>query len=330
MAKVNIKFRLVGIVCAIVLVLLGLVTLALSNLAAHTARETINDRFEWATQRITDRVALAADKYAETLINGRSLIYNSEEVTFEEWVGFYKSQDVFNRLQGLSSISYIELVPEGELDAFIRARQAQKEFGPDYNVTRGETGGEYALGKLVVSKAPMKLSGFNVYSTPVRKKVYEQALKTGQPVASPQIKLNSGFLGMFIVQVLESNGRTGFVNTALHSEEFFNDVLLPDHLEVAAVQIRDVTPGENETVMYECPHWSNSNDDMTLSDRISFGGRTWEIVYHAQDFYANNGFVKVAPLLVMGTGLFFITILFGGIYILTRRLKQDESINISV
>lgn len=329
MPKLTLRLRFITIICALVVLLLGVATLGLSNMAVRVTNQNISDKFTWDSQQITSRMTLAADAYAETLITGRSFILNSEEVSFVDWVGFYKSQDIFNHLPGLSSVSYIQVVQEGELDAFIKARRSDSEYGPSYDVIRDGSTDEYALSRLVVTKSPLKLTGFNVYSTADRKKVYDQALQSGQPVASPQIKLNSGFTGMFVVQAMKSQGQTGFINTALHSEDFFNDVLLTNYFERAAVQINDITPSEDKTTLFESPNWGYSSDKLQRSDQISFGGRTWEIVYRDQGIYNDANFVKAAPYLVMGTGLFIITMLFVGLYALTRRIKRNEKIDLT-
>ncbi len=293
-----------------VIICLLLLTIALSNTASQYYQLDEATTFTEDTTVITNSVSNAIQGYMNTLYSGRAFILGSQEVTVPEWVSFYRSQDIFTRFPGMSTISYVEVVSKANKQAFVAKKRSQPEFGPSYTIEPAGDRPEYALGSLLISNNPIKTSGFDVYSTPDRRAVYAAAEQSGEPTSSPQLKLRTGYNGMFIVlPVFKDNHLQGFVNVSIRTKDFLAAVFKSQTNPKIAVTATDITDSQNSKSVFTIGTIHKTGKQITQSDTISLGGRQWRIDYAGPQDYSQNITHSLVPNLILGTGFLLICIL---------------------
>lgn len=110
--------RVLSLIAVAVLLLLGIITLGLAKTASFNAHEKTVEKFRWDTEQISDRIQSTLNSYSGILYSGRALVLSSHNVEPSEWSGFFKNQDVFNQHQGMSAVSYFQLVPAAQKASF--------------------------------------------------------------------------------------------------------------------------------------------------------------------------------------------------------------------
>ncbi len=301
------KFLLTVIFCIVVFFC------AASFTASNTVRSLLiqreGDTFAHDTGIITTRLKTSLEEYADVAYNGRSLVLSNKNLNQDDWKRFYNSQSVFARFEGLSSVSYVELVPHAKKAEFIAKMRAKTDFGADYSITPAGDREVYALASLVVSETQIPLTGLDVYGSPDRKAVYDASVNSSTPTMSEQFTLSSGFSGMFMtLPVTQNNAVKGFIVAALHSDDYLANALEPDQLGRVGVIISDATNASEPKQIYTTPSQSNKNDDLTRADTLLFGGRTWKIEYRASANYTQGILRQALPNVIMVVG-FLVTFL---------------------
>jgi CHASE1-domain containing sensor protein len=302
------KLKLLSVLSIAVLAVLAVMTIWLNHAAAGAVHQKNAEQFEWDSRQITHIVQGSLNGYGNTLYSGRAFVLNSQVVTPAEWTGFYKNQDIFNRLKGLNSVSYVQVVSAAQVDQFVALRRAQPEIGPNYVVTPVGDRPVYALGALTVSRGDnLKPNGFDVYSTPDRRAVYQLAQDTGQPAASGITTFTDGTKGIFMTLAVNRQAATvGYVVAAVHDSDFFNAVVDESTLGVIDAKVIDVTNEYKPNTMYVTAGWSDHNKGLSTIDTVTFAGRKWKIEYQAPANYTHNFIAVALPYLILFTGLILI------------------------
>ena len=309
-----------------VLLSLALATLVLSNLSGSLAHQKVVDQFTRDASQTTSQLQGTLNEYADVLYSGRSFVLNSQAVYSSEWTGFYRSQDIFNRHKGMSSISYIEVVPAAQKGSFLARQRAQPELGPSYAITPPGERETYGLATLTVSPSGIKPSGFDVFSTTDRKAVFQAAQDSGQPAASGQTKFSNGATGMFVTLPLARQGTTvGFVHVALHTDDFFSSVVDTSQLGPMSMKVTDVTDSQNKVKLYASPQKDYGATAIAYRDNIDFGGRVWQIDYTAPYNYTQGNVPAAIPYMVLIIGLLFDIILAGCFYLLLKSAPMQRA-----
>jgi CHASE1-domain containing sensor protein len=303
------KFKLLSIVSFLILIAIAIGTLWLSQVAASAVRQKNANQFAWDSHIISNHLQNNLEGYSNALYGGRAFILNSNVVTSAEWTGYYRNQDIFNRLNGLNSISYIQLVPAASVDQFVAQKRQQPEIGPSYTVSPAGSRGVYALGALAVGATDnLKPNGFDVYSTPDRRAVYQLAPDTGLPAASGETNFTDGNKGMFIALALNREGATaGYVVAAVHSNNFFSTVIDETTLGVVSARVIDVTDSKKPNMLYSTAKWNDHSNGMSRTDKITFAGRQWKVEYQAPKNYTHHLISTVLPYVVLFCGLLLIS-----------------------
>ncbi len=294
-------------------------TLVISGITRAYLKERVNSSFSENTKDITNQITSSLGNYTDILYEGRSFILGSQEVTSDEWEAFFKSQDAFNRYPGMSSIIYVQVVPKSNLNQFLAKKRQVSEFGPSFSFTaKGDTP-EYALTSLVVSDNPVTPVAYDFYSDTNRAPIYRKAASSGEAVSSPQIKLQSGYDGMFIaLPVVKDKGVSGYVTVSVRSNDFLRSLFADKTGEDIFVTASDVTDSAEAKPVFSMNQAPPNGHHLQREDRISIGGRTWLISYQAPQTYAQNLLMAIVPNLVLCIGLLFISILTIAFYVFLR------------
>jgi CHASE1-domain containing sensor protein len=303
--------RLLTSLFTVVIIAFTILTLVLAQITGSLLEQKDLNEFNQNATTITSQVKSALFSYQTAMYGGRAFILGSQEVTNLEWNTFWRSQDVFNRYPGLSSISYIQVVKRSELNAFLQKKRAVSEFGPNFNVDPPGDREEYALGSVTISKNPVTPTGFDVYSTSDRRNVYKMAEISGEPAASPQIKLPTGYDGMFIVlPVFRSNTLVGYVLATVRTDDFLKALFSYVQTSRYKIEASDITDNANAHPIFSInPEIVQRTEELfTHSDTITLAGRQWKFAYSVPKNYSRSVVASLTPSLILGVGLLIITI----------------------
>ena len=328
MAKLRIfnRLRRLSITMVVLVVILGVTSLAAANFAGAAIHEKAAQQFDWDSSQVTRIVQRSLNGYSTVLYMGRSLLITSPNTTQAQWTTFFRTQDIFNQFKGMNSVNAIQLVPDSQKAAFVAERRRMPEFGPNFTVNPPGSRPVYGLGILTLSKNNVPLSGFDVYSTPERAQVYRSALESGQPAASGQIQLNTGKQGMFVtVPVTQSGDQSKFVTVALYTDHFFADVLSATQMGYITAKVTDITDPAQPQELYKSPGWDASPADLQKEERIDFAGRTWKIAYHADYPYTQRVIARFLPYTILMIGLLLTGICLLVYHIIYRTVPKSKT-----
>lgn len=320
------KFKLLSVVSFLILIAIAIGTLWLSQVAASAVRQKNTDQFAWDSHVISHHLENNLDGYSSALYAGRAFILNSQTVTPAEWTGFYRNQDIFNRLNGLNSISYVQVVPAASVDQFVAQKRLQPEIGPSYAITPAGPRAVYALGALAVGATDnLKPNGFDVYSTPDRRVVYQLAQDTGLPAATSEIVFADGNKGIFMALALNREGATvGYVVAAIHSTTFFPAVIDESGLGVINAKVIDATDSKKPNTLYTTTGWNDHAKGLSRTDKIKFAGRQWRVEYQAPANYTHHLIAILLPYLVLFCGLLLMAALAMMFYIFFKTVPISK------
>ncbi len=311
--------RLISILSVGILAIIAIVTIFLANMSRSLSQQRVSSQFAAGTQETSDRIRANLNSYATTLYASRSFLLNSQEVTQGEWNGFFRNQDVFNRYKGISSISYIQIVPNDQKDQFVAQHRKMADFGADFTINPPGSRPTYGIATLLVSAANIRPTGFDVLSTADRQATYQAATVSGQPTVSAQTLFPSGIKGFYMLLSVTRQGNTvGYVNVATHTEDFFPELVNPSQLGVVSLRITDITESSNQMQLYQSPNWQQNKSNITRADTIKFGGRVWRVDYESPANYLQGSIPSTIPYLVLATGLMLSCILAACFYFLHR------------
>lgn len=198
-----------GVLSTLVLVL-GIVS---TMLAAHWVQRTIGAAAEAKYERQKDRLVSEVQRRfrqpVHGLMGGRALYAAGARVDRAAWQGYVQSRNLAEEFPGVRGLGIIERVPPGEADRFVAARRAEGQ--PDYAL-RTPSGGNGSAGAdlyMIKYVEPLEANrsalGLDAGSEPTRRRVIEQAIRSGQPTLSAPITLvqdqaqGAGFLYMIPV-----------------------------------------------------------------------------------------------------------------------------------
>lgn len=320
------KFKLLSIISFVVLIAIAVGTVWLSQVAGSTVRQKNTDQFAWDSRVVSNHLQNNLEGYSNALYSGRAFILNSQVVTPAEWTGFYRNQDIFNRLDGLNSLSYIQIVPAASVDQFVAQKRQQPEIGPGYTVSPAGSRGVYALSALAVGATDnLKPNGFDVYTTPDRRAVYQLAQDTGLPAASGETDFTDGNKGMFVALALNREAATvGYVVAAVHNANFFSAVIDETSLGIMNAKVVDVTDSKKPNTLHTTTKWNEHAKGMSRTDKIAFAGRQWTIEYQAPANYTHHLIAVFLPYVVLFSGLLLMVALAMMFYIFFKTVPISK------
>lgn len=323
------RLRLFVVIATTALLSLALVTIFLANLSHISLKQSTNTRFNWETEKLTNSVNNHISNYSNLLYMGQSFAVAHSDSDQSHWVRFFESQDIFNRYPGVSSISYIKIVSPEEKNSFIAQQRKNPSFGTDYSITPEGSRDLYALVAMTATISGIQPNGFDLYSDPARKAIYDTAQATGVPAASEQLRLNSGNDGMFLVLPVKQNDLTvGFVTVALHTDDLLEKLLDTNELSPITMKITDTTRPESPTAIVESQNYYDNKNSLTRYDVINFGNRLWRIDYNAPTKAYESAFTLVVPYLILLLGFLLVIIILTSLAILFRTVPAPSENNI--
>jgi PAS domain S-box-containing protein len=163
-----------------------------------------NERFDRLTSHIDNDVLGRFRSVLGGLEVVRGLFLASQRVDRSEFRTIVKSLDSASALPGVRQFGFIEAVDRSELTAFVDAQRA--DDAPDFHLQGVESEAEPLVVKFVEPLGTNRFAlGLDLGSLPAVRQAFDQALATGGPVLSGQVRLDdrdraaSGFL--FILPV---------------------------------------------------------------------------------------------------------------------------------
>lgn len=320
------RLRLFVVIATTALFSLALVTIFLANLSHSSLKQSTDARFTWETEKLTSSVKNHIGNYSNLLYMGQSFVLTHSDSDQYHWVNFFNSQDIFNRYPGVSSISYVKLVTPEEKDQFIARQRKSPSFGADYTIIPEGKRDIYAATAMTATISGIRPNGFDVYSDPARKTIYDTAQATGVPAASEQLRLNSGYDGMFLVLPVKQNDQTaGFITVALHTDDLLEKLLDTTELDPIAMKISDATRPSAPTAIVESQNWYEAENSLKRYDVIEFGNRLWKVDYSVPTKAYESAFILVVPYLILVLGFLLIIIILTSLAILFRTVPAPTN-----
>lgn len=279
-----------------------------------------DQQFKTNSQDVTQLILENATNQTKLLYSGRAFVTSSDNIRQSEWDNFFKSQRVFDN-PGLSSVFLVSSVNQNQLPTFINSLEISQSAKRSFSVTPAGNRSEYGLTRLLAS--PHNLSStrnFDVFSTPVRKTVYDTAAANNQAVASQPIMLASGKSGFFITLPIYAKGgqtATEYMTASYRTEDFITDLYKQTGTTIAS-RVSDVTSRREQIPLFESKNWRSTPAELTKTDTLRFGTRTWKVEFKANREYTASSFVQLLPVLVMIGGLLIVAI------VLYSRLRDEK------
>ncbi len=289
------------VISAIIVLLMGVGSISLATFTSNVIRDRGAEQISWNSSHITNHFQDELNQISTLLYMSRAYMVNNTNVTQAQWSGFFRNQDIFGQFAGINSINFMQVVPDGQKAAFVA--QMQKRGANDYTVAPPGTRDQYLLTSLSVSRNNLPLNGFDAYSTADRRQVFEKALSTGTPTASPPLNLSTGPRSVFVtLPVVNGGNGSSFVTAVVYVNDFFDAEAATLNLGPLLVRFTDVTDPKNPQVLYSSAGWDANRYDLTKSDAINFGGRQWRVDYRSQYPYIQSVMQRLVPFIVVLAG----------------------------
>lgn len=150
-----------------------------------------NQRFDNEAERIRMALRESMSVYESVLLGVVGLYDSSYWVEHAEWRRYLKSIDIENRFPGLDAVGFVAYVERPELDEFVtRTRSDGVEGFRLLNPSPGEV--SYVLKYIEPEERNVADLGSDMFSDPVRRRVADEAWRTGGAVMSEPMKMVQG------------------------------------------------------------------------------------------------------------------------------------------
>ena len=277
------------------------------------------------------------------VVNSLKLLFeNSDEVSAQEFQQF--SQSLLATNNDIQALEWVPKVKQTERESFVKRRQ--KDF-PAYNFTQKNQQGmlvqaqqrsEYFPVYFVEPLAGNELAlGYDLISSPQRKKVMELARDTGTIQALPNVTLvqdtqtQKGFITFIPLYQDFPNTLTkrrqrlrGFILGVYRVGDLLRKAIQPGSVDTINLQLIDTHNSGQETLLYKrSSQLYDPLPEYTYRKALKpIAGRQWTLVATPSRFFfkANR---TGTPFLVFGVGIAFIVL--GEAYIIFV-LRQSEVI----
>jgi CHASE1-domain containing sensor protein len=282
-----------------------------------------NQRFMASADKTLALVESQLNRYDDILYQARGFYQNAPTVTQQSWDDFFRSQQVSNRYDGVSSINFVKTFTTAEKDEVLsKLRQEPLFGGAALQITPIDySGDDYAVITLSHSDNDIaKVYGFNLLSTADRRQIYALADQRGVATTSNPSVLKSGFKGYYsLLKIGTTDGATvGFVVVSYRIDDVLK-VLFKDST-ITSFKVMDATDQDNKLVIYESPQW-NPNQSLKRIDIIDVGGRAWSVQYSAPENFDDTNGLLFLPLGIVGSGA---VLIIGLSFWFAARKHRDE------
>ncbi len=184
-----------GYLLVMVVLLISLATLLVAILLVH--HNANQHRVDWLQKQaliIRDSMQERVRDYRVGVEFGRGLLEASDEVTQEEWSGFFNEKVIQNNFKGVWGFAYVERVAEGDASRY----EQQVRLHGDPGFTIREMGNAdsprdgrdlYVIRYHEPASRNLSVWGVDTASRSINREVYEHARDTGEISASRPFRL---------------------------------------------------------------------------------------------------------------------------------------------
>ncbi len=275
---------------SVTLPLLGMFTLVVTVFVITSVREQarVLANFQERSQEVANRLQADIERYNVALAAIAGLFGASEDVTeteFNEFTGLMMSQ-----LPGLFGVSWDPLVADAERDAFeARMRAAGSpgfhltELGPDDRMVPAARRDGY----VVVAYANYQQNdgdsiGFDVSSSPIRRKAIDLALASRKPAATARLQVvgapnrDDGFLVFLPVFDKRTAQLKGYATLVVLLDRMIAQTVRSLPLDGVAMALLDQTEAAGD-MLYARGKGPWSADDLRHTATIQMAQRLWTL-----------------------------------------------------
>ena len=285
----------------IVIALSAIVSLGVSERFERELQTT----FKHESEHVLQITLLKLDNYRDLLYSGRAFVNSSQSVTKQEWRTFFNQQAAFDRYAGISSIAYVTNVDSSQLAAFETKMRTNEYFGPTFNLKSVSERDDHAFVNMYVSQNDLKtIEGLDLLRSDDRYEIYRSASAKGSVVASPSMKLATGYEGFYTLLAVYKNDLVeGYILTSFRNDELMKQLFSNESL---GYRVTDITDDKAQR-LYQSSSWSENG--YKYSRTIYVGTRRWNVEVSDQIDQRPVGFLL--PAAIMTTGSILAATLFG-------------------
>jgi len=278
-----------------------IVSITVSFLTFHRLSDHTDATFSTDTKALTQNILGSVRQYETILYDARSFLTTHPDMTQATWRNHFTSKNIYDS-KGISSISYIELIPHANKDAFVHEARASGDFSPTFTIRPAGDRDEYAVARWVSSSTDVSQAlGFDVFSTADRRDVYDTSEKYNRPVASEPFVFATGVSGFFITLPLKTTDGTtkGFITMSFRTADFMAELMRKNSSPIVATRITDITNNQLTKSIYESDTWQSGSSELMRSDTVTFSGRYWSIEMKSARGYKDSLLNYTAPRAIL-------------------------------
>lgn len=281
------------------------------------------------------------DGYLDALRGFKAFFEASDQVTADDYETYYQRTEIAERYPGFYTLAFIRSVDRSQAAALTKLMNQGKPYSQYPGIpfrTYPDTDSPL-LFPAIYTMPRVPGVGFDAYSDPVRRSVYERARDTGQPASSGVINLNASRReagerkGLFIAVPVYKPQRTqaypdtiderrqsayGFLVAAFQNDEFFGGILGTDKDHTRFV----LRNNDDHTVLYDSGVRPGIAATPVMESAITVAGQDWRLSMYAVPHLNQDASNRTIPRIILISGL-LLTALAGALMAsLTRRRER--------
>lgn len=316
----------------LVMVLVLLLTAAVSLVLSTFVREQQQNRFDREVEVYTDALKTRIDEYERLLLTSRAAWLTHPDMLDEGvFARFIQGIELTRRSPGVQAIGYGPWLPSGRPDAALLER-LRRRVRPDFTIRQAESP-QTASVPIAVIAPPTAVNlgaiGFDLYSEAQRRAAMDAARRTGVVQTTGQLLLVQrgadgerlrGFLMMLPVGP-EGQAPSGFIYMAVRADEFVQG-LRPAHARQPYVQVRL----GNADLYGTRPGGGMS---FQQSEQLELAGQRWQIEFSADSRFGQD-FAALVPLITLLSGMLIAGLAFLVVQAQVGARQRAEGLNVSL
>jgi len=328
------------------------------GLFLHVRRAEWQNRqlvFSGHAQNLAQAIITNVDVYRDVLFSIDGLFQSSERVDRDEFHRFVAYS--FSRHQGIQALEWVPLVGSAERSGY--ESSARVDGYPDFGFSERDQQGRQIPASERPEYAPVyylepyagneAVLGFDLASSPARFEALQRARATGQPVATPRVKLiqdpgtHYGILLLVPIYTTRPAPTTeserqaqfqGVVAGVFRIDELVEAAIRPLKHDGFAIEIYDLTAPVNEQFLYSnqpettsLPMKIVSSESTALSYQRFFevGSRRWQLRFSPTANYLADQQLWGAWAVLTG-GLIFSSLLGSFLLLVVGRKEMTERV----
>lgn len=330
----------------IIFVSVGLITgtVLAWKYANEFIRQRSEEHFNTSIRDIHFLLASRFNLYVSGLYSGKGLTESSDEVTRKEWHDFASTIDIPNRYPGLSSLGFHQIVTDKDKAAFLNSvrkdTSLDKTGYPNFVIYPEGKRDEYYVLKFIepFTATSAAVIGYDYKTNDIRRAAEDEARSTGKPITSERFLAITTKRPTFIIAlpVYKKNAdlstaekrisaAEGFVVGGFNTEALFLN-LFPTKNLYKGMDFHIYDSNEKQSgLLFDYTGTKNlTNVAFYRETDLQVPGKTWKVVFTAQEGYGLGPEIKIIPYLVLLTGILLSFLTIGTIFFL--RSSQDKAL----